>query len=701
MDKYLVLKHVSVLYVEDDREIADATSEYLKEFCTNVYVAYNGKDGLELYRSKNPDIIITDIAMPIMDGLKMSEIIRENDCDIPILINSAFSDISLFTRAIDIGIDDYILKPTDADKLIESIYKNSKYAFTDRVLKSHRKLMQSILDEIENPIFLIELDHKISLLNKSAKDMINGNVCFESTSTVDILNDVMKKNKDINKDFERVFSKAIEEKKSYKTSYICQDKNDENHYFDINLKPIVDVDGSVSFILKTMHDVTSHKKLEENLYKQSEKLEHLATHDILTSLPNRASLMESLEYEINHSDKFTLMFIDLDNFKYVNDTYGHGVGDVLLIDASKRIKNILKEIDEVARLGGDEFCVILKNLSDSDIVSKISKKINSVLSKEFCIENHRIYSPCSIGISIYPNDGINSKELLKNADTAMYNAKMNGRNSFCFYEKSMNEHNEKRLKLEVELRDAIINKEFEVYFQPQIDSINNKIIGFEALVRWNHPTLGLLSPDKFLPLARSMKILNTIDEYVMHNAIKSLIDFKQITDTKFTISINISANKLYTEDFVDKFKNVLDKYLCKAQWVELEITEDELITDIGKVTPVLKELEKLGVKIAIDDFGTGYSSLKYLKDLSVDRLKIDKSFIDDIDKSNSSLIVKAIIALGNSLELSVIAEGVEEDRQKLYLIDNGCHEIQGYLYSKPLSKEKAIDFIKKMDKKDA
>jgi len=701
MDKYLVLKHVSVLYVEDDREIADATSEYLKEFCTNVYVAYNGKDGLELYRSKNPDIIITDIAMPIMDGLKMSEIIRENDCDIPILINSAFSDISLFTRAIDIGIDDYILKPTDADKLIESIYKNSKYAFTDRVLKSHRKLMQSILDEIENPIFLIELDHKISLLNKSAKDMINGNVCFESTSTVDILNDVMKKNKDINKDFERVFSKAIEEKKSYKTSYICQDKNDENHYFDINLKPIVDVDGSVSFILKTMHDVTSHKKLEENLYKQSEKLEHLATHDILTSLPNRASLMESLKYEINHSDKFTLMFIDLDNFKYVNDTYGHGVGDVLLIDASKRIKNILKEIDEVARLGGDEFCVILKNLSDSDIVSKISKKINSVLSKEFCIENHRIYSPCSIGISIYPNDGINSKELLKNADTAMYNAKMNGRNSFCFYEKSMNEHNEKRLKLEVELRDAIINKEFEVYFQPQIDSINNKIIGFEALVRWNHPTLGLLSPDKFLPLARSMKILNTIDEYVMHNAIKSLIDFKQITDTKFTISINISANKLYTEDFVDKFKNVLDKYLCKAQWVELEITEDELITDIGKVTPVLKELEKLGVKIAIDDFGTGYSSLKYLKDLSVDRLKIDKSFIDDIDKSNSSLIVKAIIALGNSLELSVIAEGVEEDRQKLYLIDNGCHEIQGYLYSKPLSKEKAIDFIKKMDKKDA
>jgi len=701
MDKYLVLKHVSVLYVEDDREIANATSEYLKEFCTNVYVAYNGKDGLELYRSKNPDIIITDIAMPIMDGLKMSEIIRENDCDIPILINSAFSDISLFTRAIDIGIDDYILKPTDADKLIESIYKNSKYAFTDRVLKSHRKLMQSILDEIENPIFLIELDHKISLLNKSAKDMINGNVCFESTSTVDILNDVMKKNKDINKDFERVFSKAIEEKKSYKTSYICQDKNDENHYFDINLKPIVDVDGSVSFILKTMHDVTSHKKLEENLYKQSEKLEHLATHDILTSLPNRASLMESLEYEINHSDKFTLMFIDLDNFKYVNDTYGHGVGDVLLIDASKRIKNILKEIDEVARLGGDEFCVILKNLSDSDIVSKISKKINSVLSKEFCIENHRIYSPCSIGISIYPNDGINSKELLKNADTAMYNAKMNGRNSFCFYEKSMNEHNEKRLKLEVELRDAIINKEFEVYFQPQIDSINNKIIGFEALVRWNHPTLGLLSPDKFLPLARSMKILNTIDEYVMHNAIKSLIDFKQITDTKFTISINISANKLYTEDFVDKFKNVLDKYLCKAQWVELEITEDELITDIGKVTPVLKELEKLGVKIAIDDFGTGYSSLKYLKDLSVDRLKIDKSFIDDIDKSNSSLIVKAIIALGNSLELSVIAEGVEEDRQKLYLIDNGCHEIQGYLYSKPLSKEKAIDFIKKMDKKDA
>ena len=697
MYKYDILKHVSVLYVEDDIDISESTYEYLKEFCENIYVAYNGQEGLELYYSKKPDIIVTDIAMPIMNGLEMSEIIREKDHDTPILVNSAFSNVELFTQAINIGINDYILKPTDVDNLIESVYKNSRYTLTNRALKSHRKLMKSILDEINDPIFLVELDNKISLINESAKKMVSENLCFNPSSELDVLNSIIQKNKYINKDFDRVFTNTIKEKKPYKTSYICQDINGDNHYFDIDLKPILDIDGNVYVVLKTMHDVTIHKQLQESLYKQSEKMEHLATHDTLTSLPNRASLLKSLEENIKKYKEFTLMFIDLDNFKSVNDTFGHGVGDILLIDVAKRIKNILKESDEVARLGGDEFCVLLKNLSDEKIISKIAYKINDVLSKEFAIETHKIYSPCSIGISIYPNDGVDSKELLKNADTAMYIAKINGRNDFCFYEKKMNENNEQRLKLESELRDALIDKEFEVYFQAQMNSKTNTIIGFEALVRWNHPSLGVVSPDNFLPLAKKIGILGDIDSFVMDEAIKSLLEFKKITNTEFTISINVSATKIHTKDFINKFQATLDKYKCKPKWVELEITEDELISDIKQVTAILIELEKMGVKIAIDDFGTGYSSLKYLKDLSVDRLKIDKSFIDDLEKVNSSLIVKAIISLGNSLELSVIAEGVETDEQKLFLKDNGCNEIQGYLYSKPINKKDTINFIKKMD----
>ena len=456
-------------------------------------------------------------------------------------------------------------------------------------------------------------------------------------------------------------------------------------YLDMTIK---------NFQLKELND-----KLEEEIKKEEQannRLTHQANYDSLTELPNRANLSEVINTEIKMQNDFALFFIDLDNFKDINDTYGHNIGDILLIDVSKRIQRVLKRTDFVARLGGDEFCVVVKNISDTNIIANIAKKINKTLSEAFILENIKIYSTASIGITLYPQDATNLHELLKNADTAMYAIKKSGRNGFCFYERNMNQENKKRLTLESQLREALENKEFEVYFQPQVESVKNKIIGYEALVRWNHPTLGLLPPSKFLDIAKSIGIMDKIDEFVMSEAIKSVKDFHCIEKHR-TMSINVSGHILYKENFLQRFTDLLKEFECETKTIELELTEDELISDVNKITPILKTLGKMGVNIAIDDFGTGYSSLRYLKDLHVDRLKIDKSFIDDINNENSTLIIKAIIALGNNLRLSVIAEGVEDEKQKKFLEQNACFEIQGYLYSKPLKKKDVIEFNKKMD----
>ena len=411
---YDVLKKISVLYVEDDEFVAEATYDYLKEYCDEVYMAHNGKDGLELYYTKKPDVIITDIAMPVMDGLKMSGKIRESDHDTPIIINSAFSDVHLFIEAINNDVNDYILKPTNTEKLIESLYKNAKYTLMARAINSHQKMMQSILDEINDPIFLLELDYSISIINKTAQKMLNEHKCFD--------------NSNVSK--EELFYKAIKEKTIQKEEIICKDTFKKTHYFEILYKPILE-NEKVYSVLKILHDITEHKILEN-------ELSHKANHDKLTNLPNRASLYELMNEEIKNNKNFALFFIDLDNFKSVNDTYGHDIGDNLLIDVSKRIKRVLKESDFVARLGGDEFCVVIKNISDRDIIAKIAQKINKTISTPFILNEQKINTTCSIGISLYPQDAKNLQKLIKNADSAMYQTKQNGRNGFNFYKGNKN-----------------------------------------------------------------------------------------------------------------------------------------------------------------------------------------------------------------------------------------------------------------------
>jgi diguanylate cyclase (GGDEF)-like protein len=673
MFDYESLKKINVLYVEDDKDVSEITAQYLSEVCKEVYVGANGEEGLELYNSKNPDVIVTDISMPIMSGLEMVQKIREKDQDTPIIINSAFSDIELFLESIRSGVSDYILKPTEPLKMIESIYKNSKYLLTNKLLKLHKKLMQGMFNEINDPIIVLEKDDKVYFKNDSAKNFLEAH---------DITED----------EFSNVL---LKDGKEYKTLYEKEDKNGNIHYFEVVVKSISGEDEDMFFILKILHDVTEYKLLEQKLRNNNDELDKLANYDSLTELPNRFFLLDKIENLIKESKEFAIFFIDLDNFKYVNDTYGHSVGDKLLVNVVKRIRNILREEDILGRLGGDEFCILFDGISDKAILSKIAQKINDGLSNELLIEEHKIYSQCSIGIALYPRDGTTLEALLKNSDTAMYVAKASDTQKFIFYETYMNNKNREILQLKSDLIEAIKKEELEVYFQPQVDFFKNVIVGLEALVRWNHPKLGLQAPIAFLPLAKSIGLLHSIDRFVMRESIKFISQHK---DKNITMAINVTAQDLDFDDFLDYFRNTLEEFSCDASLIEIELIEDELISDIEKATPILKELKKIGAKIVIDDFGVGYSSLKYLKDLDVDKIKIDKSFMDNIENQNSSLIVKAIISLSNSLKLRIIAEGVEEEKQVKFLEKNNCHQIQGYIYSKPLPQKEIIKFIDNFNK---
>jgi len=442
-------------------------------------------------------------------------------------------------------------------------------------------------------------------------------------------------------------------------------------------------------ILGTHIDITKEKNMQEELTKQKDSLHYQAHHDSLTKLPNRTlfqdRLEQGLEYSKRNNKKLALFFIDLDHFKEINDSLGHEYGDKILIEVSSRLLEVLREEDTLARLGGDEFTVIVKDLNEAQNASLLAQKIIEVLKEPIIIDEHTLYVSCSVGISLYPNDGISAQNLLKYADAAMYKAKDSGRNDFQFYSSEMTELAFERVVMEASLREAIKNNEFIVYYQPQVDARENKIIGMEALVRWKHPTMGIVSPSKFIPLAELTGLIINIDRYVMQNAMKQIVKWYKMGLNPGKLSINLSIKQLEKEECIPVLKSMLKDFKCKSEWLELEVTEGQIMKNPEEAIITLTQISELGINLAIDDFGTGYSSLSYLKKFPISKLKIDQSFVRDLPYDEEDVAIsKAVIALGKSLNLKLIAEGVETKEQKEFLLENGCDNIQGYFYAKPM-----------------
>jgi len=492
----------------------------------------------------------------------------------------------------------------------------------------------------------------------------------------------------------RFFGKLLDATSNDAICYRVRKKDGDYIWLETNSTVITHGQtGETLEVIAVSRDITERKETEERLL-------FLANYDSLTGLPNRALFRDRLRRAVARAQRndtqVALFFIDLDRFKTINDSLGHHAGDQLLRGVSRRLKQFARKGDTIARLGGDEFTVILEGINDSEDAVIVAEKILELMTPPFKLDGHEIVVTPSIGITIFPNDADDMRSLLKNADTAMYRAKEQGGNCFQFYTSDMNEKAYEYLVLETSLRHALEREEFKLFFQPQIDLHTHNIIGIEALLRWDNPERGMLKPDEFIPFTEETGLIEPIGEWVLRSACKEAVQWQQMGLPPFRVAVNLSLRQFVANDFVSQVASVLAETGLDPKYLELEITESFLAQNVDQTAEILKDLHKLGVQLSIDDFGTGYSSLSYLKRFPLNTLKIDQSFVRDImHDPDDATIAEAIIAMGQSLNLNVIAEGVETEEQVCFLRGRGCDWIQGHLVSEPLSAPQFLKWLKR------
>ncbi|HAF55144.1 MAG TPA: diguanylate cyclase, partial [Thauera sp.] len=450
--------------------------------------------------------------------------------------------------------------------------------------------------------------------------------------------------------------------------------------------------GELKRLRGIAQDVSSAREAEA-------KIQYLARYDTLTGLHNRSAWQEQARIALcsaaRHQDKFAILFLDLDNFKTVNDSLGHPAGDRMLAMAASRLSRCVRDEDLLARLGGDEFVALLSRLSNMEEAALVADRMLAALVEPMNIDGHELHLSASVGIALYPNDGAEVDTLLKHADTAMYGAKEAGRNTYRFFIPEMNARATERLLMEADLRRAVERNELVLHYQPQIEAADGQPYGCEALVRWIHPQRGMVPPDQFIPLAEETGLIAPIGEWVLREACRQQVRWRAAGLPSLIVAVNISALQFRKRDFVPMVARLLAETGADPSCIELEITESALMEPSAELSERLQDLVDLGLTLALDDFGTGYSSLSYLKRLPIARLKIDRSFVDDLPgNAEDAAVTAAALSLARDLDMQVVAEGVETTAQRQFLAERGCHAMQGYLFSRPLTVDAFTDWIR-------
>ena len=472
-------------------------------------------------------------------------------------------------------------------------------------------------------------------------------------------------------------------------------------FLHIKYFPYFENDGDalpIAYVVSA-RDNTEKQANEERLLASEKELKYLAHNDALTGLPNRLLLMDRIAHAIENSKRqggmIAVCFLDLDNFKKINDSFGHSYGDAILKQFALRVQGKIRHCDTLARIGGDEFILLVENIKEKHEIEIILSKIQMLFEEPFVNKAQKFFLSASMGISIYPDHGCDAEILIKNADTAMYKAKDAGKNTYAFYTHDMTVASYERIGMENALREAIQESQFMVYYQPQTDLKTHELIGLEALLRWNHPVEGILPPGRFIAFTEETRLIVEIGAWILKQTCIDLVALQQEGIFKGTVSINISGVQIEYSDFLKTLQETLNETQVDPKMLEMEVTESFIMHDPERWITLLKEMQKLGLSIAIDDFGTGYSSLSYLRKLPINKLKVDMSFVKDIPKQDDACaIVNSIINLAHTMKITTLAEGIEHEEQERYLAEHGCEQGQGYLYAKPMNLQDLKEWIK-------
>ena len=690
----------ALLVVDDVPENIHELLEVLKSDY-RIMVANSGAKAIELVQGPTPpDLVLLDIVMPGMDGYEVCRRIKASAAGnrIPVIFVTVVDATQQKVRGFEIGAADYITKPFDIDEVRARVRTHLELSRLRQILEQLVAQRTALLNKSEEK-YRILADYSPNWEYWMAPDgsyLYVSPACTDESGYApeDFFADPGLMEKIIHPDDLKAWAQqgpAAASSDPTPLIFRIRAKDGGERWIEHICRPVLAADG------KSLGQRGSHRDISERRDAE-ERLDFFINRDPLTGLPNRSLFRELLVHTLQLAERdkspFALLFIDLDNFKTINESLGHSLGDQLLIEAGKRLKELLPDIDAIARIGGDEFNIILNHSEGMPWIDLVAQRMIDALAKPFELDGHSVYIGASIGIALYPNDGDDAETLQSNADAALHQAKLHGRGILRFFSAEMTGRAKERLTLEADLRRAVERDELRLHYQPQVDLISGEIVGVEALVRWQHPLRGLIPPGDFIPLAEENGCVVPLGDWVLRHACRQL---KQWTDDGLTlrrIAVNVSPVQLIRGHLIESVKAALQETGIAPEQLELEITESCIMADREQSFKALAELKTLGVRLSIDDFGTGYSSLAYLQQLEVHELKVDMAFVRHMtSNSGNASIVKAVIALGHSLNLEVIAEGVETLGQARQLRSLQCDVMQGYLISRPLPADAMIEFI--------
>jgi diguanylate cyclase (GGDEF)-like protein/PAS domain S-box-containing protein len=696
-------KQAVVLIAEDDAATRLLLRETLEQAGFAVVEAEDGQEAVDSFCDSPTDIILLDVEMPRKDGFTSCMEIRKlpDGHSVPVLMVTGLDDLESINRAYEAGATDFITKPINWTILAHRVrYMLRAGQALEGLRKSEARLANA---------------QRIAGLGNWEWDIERTTLeCSEETyrifglrpppvgSSYDVFfNTIHPADKDIVK---TALDRALRRGKPFNVDHRIVLPNGNERSVHQQAELLFAESGKPLRMTGTVQDVTDRKMAEE-------QIRTLAYYDTLTELPNRIMFKEHLNKALARARRrntlVAVLMLDLDRFKRINDTLGHTVGDQMLREVAKRLVGSIRQEDvlarsgydeasaSIARLGGDEFAIMLTELDSVQAAAKVARRTLDAMCAPIPLEAQEVFATASIGITIYPFDGENVDYLLKNADTAMYHAKSEGRNNYQYYTKSMNASAFENLALENSLRRALEREEFELYYQPQVSIDSGKIVGVEALIRWMHPEMGMISPVQFIPLALETGLIVPMDEWGLRVACSQAKAWQDAGLPPICVSVNLSSYQFRQKNLTEAVARIISETRLDPQYLDIELTEGTIMQNADETIRTLNELKEMGIRLSIDDFGTGYSSLSYLKRFPLDTLKIDRSFIMDITNDpDDEALTRAIIAMSNSLKIKVIAEGVETEEQLDFLKTNGCDEFQGYLFSRPVPASELAEMLK-------